>query len=189
MARNDAATLIIDTGHYFTATVGTALPTNLLSPEVAWDEIGNTSLEDIFALSSEGGDQTVIGTLQNKSLRTKYSARTESFTINLQQFDSAALKLYYGSNMVDVNSDGKLLGVPQSPTPTTKAFLAIFIDGENHFAFYAPKAEIFRGDDAEFSNTEDVASLPLKITPLINGSNTWAFAVTPLAVNEDSSSS
>ena len=27
------------------------------------------------------------------------------------------------------------------------AFLAIFVDGENVFAFYAPKAEIYRADD------------------------------------------
>jgi hypothetical protein len=40
--------------------------------------------------SSDGGDATVIGTLQNKSLRTTYATRTETIAITLQQFDKPA---------------------------------------------------------------------------------------------------
>lgn len=176
----DNATLVVGAGNYLTAPVGTALPTDLLNPEADWDNIGHTSLEDVFSASSEGGDQTVLGTLQNANLRTSRTARSESFTITLQQFDASGLKLYYGSNMVDVNSDGSLLGVPSNPTPTTAAFLAVFVDGENVFALYAPKAEIFRGDDMEISDTESLASLPLRITPLQYQTNKYPYAITPL---------
>lgn len=179
MAVNDNAVLVIDSGNYFTAPVGTALPLDLASPEAAWKAVGHTSLEDIFSTSSEGGEATVIGTLQKKNLRTTYSPRTETLNFTLQQFDQEGLKLYYGSNAV-VNADGTL-GVPVSPTPTIAAFLAIFVDGENHFAFYAPKAEIFRSDDPEFSDTESLASLPIGVKPVQYQSNTWAYAVTPLA--------
>ena len=147
--------------------------------------MGHTSLEDIFAASSEGGEQTVIGTLQNKSLRTTYSARTETFTFTLQQFDETALKLYYGGNAV-VN--GALLEVPADPVPTEGAFLAVFEDGDNYFAFYAPKAEIFRGDDLSIADTESLAGMPVNVTPLISGSNDFAYAVTPLGAIESSSS-
>ena len=180
MAKNDAATLVVGAGNFFRAPTGTAIPNDLTQVAGDWENVGNTSIEDIFGTSSEGGEKSVLATLQNPTLRTRYSPRTESFTFNLQQFDEASLRLYYGSNMVDVNEDGTLLGVPLNPTPTEGAFLAVFIDGENVFAFYAPKSEQFRGDDAEISNTEDLASLPIQVTPLKHNDNGWAYAVTPL---------
>lgn len=178
MSVNDDATLVIGAGNYFTAPVDTALPADLTAPGVAWTNVGHTSLEDIFAISSEGGDATTIGTLQNKSLRTKYSARQETMTFTLQQFDAASLKLYYGSNAT-VGTAGEIQ-VPSDPTPTTTAFLVVFTDGANIFAFYAPKAEIYRNDDLSLSDTESLAGLPLGVKPLISGSNTWTYAVTPL---------
>lgn len=178
MSVNDDATLVIGAGNYFTAAVDTALPADLLSPGVAWENVGHTSLEDIFNTSSEGGEATILGTLQNRSLRTKYSARTETLAFTLQQFDTPALKLYYGSNAV-TTADG-LIGPHVNPTPTTAAFLAVFVDGENVFAFYAPKSEIYRADDIEAADTESLVGLPLGVKPLQSGSNTWTFAVTPL---------
>lgn len=52
MAKNDAATLVVDSGNYFIAPVGTAIPADLKAPEVAWENIGHTSIEDIFNTSS-----------------------------------------------------------------------------------------------------------------------------------------
>ena len=179
MALNDAATLVIGSGNYLTAPVDTALPVDLLIPTAPWGAVGHTSLEDIFGITSEGGEATVIGTLQNKSLRTKYSARTETMGFTLQQFDVAGLKIYFGSNAPTL-ADGTI-GVPTDPIPTTCAFLGIFVDGDNVFAFYAPKAEIYRADDLELSDTESLAGLPLGVKPMVSGSNTWTYAVTPLA--------
>lgn len=178
MGLNDDATLVVNTGNYLTATEGTAIPADLLAPGLAWTNVGHTSLEDIFGLSSEGGEATVLGTLQNKTLRTKYSARTETMTFTLQQFDVDALKLFYGSN-APVLPDGSV-GVPTEPEPTVCAFLAIFLDGDNVFAFYAPKAEIYRADDLKMSDTESLAGLPLGIKPMAFGANTWTYSVTPL---------
>jgi len=187
MALVDNAVLSVGTGHFYTAPyiVGgpTAPPANktaLLAPPSPYAEIGHTSLEDILSISSEGGDATVLGTLQNKALRTAYSARTESLAITLQQFDSAALKLYYGSNTAEIATGSNFVGVSSNPTPSTVTFLAVFQDGQSVFAFYAPKAEIYRGDDLAVSDTESLVGLPLNIKPLIHGSNTWAYAVTPL---------
>ncbi|WP_420312548.1 hypothetical protein ACOB87_37945 [Streptomyces sp. YS-B37] len=178
MALNDNATLVIGSGNYLTAPVGTDLPDDLLVPTSPWAIVGHTSLEDIFSIASEGGEATVIGTLQNKSLRTKYSARSETMTFTLQQFDIPGLKLYYGSN-APVLPNGTV-GVPTEPTPTIAAFLAVFVDGENHFAFYAPKAEIYRSDDVSFGDTESLAGLPIGVKPMAFGSNTYTYAITPL---------
>ncbi|WLW38564.1 major tail protein [Streptomyces phage Verabelle] len=178
MPLNDDATLVIGSGNYLTAPVGTDIPADLLSPNSPWANVGHTSLEDIFSISSEGGEATVIGTLQNKSLRTKYSARTETMTFTLQQFDEAGLKLYYGAN-APILPDGSV-GVPTDPEPTVVAFLAIFVDGDNVFAFYAPKAEVYRADDLSLADTESLAGLPLGVKPMAHNTNSWTYAVTPL---------
>lgn len=185
MALNDSAVLAIDSGNYFTAPVGTPLPADLRSPEAVWQSIGHTSLEDIMTIESDGGDAEVLGSLQNRSLRTRRASRTETFAIILQQWDEAGLKLYYGSNSKKL--DNGTMSVPNDPRPTTTAFLAIFVDGENVFAFYAPKAEIIRGDDIEFSDTESLMGLPLVVTPLAFDGNDWAYSVTPLASSSEGS--
>lgn len=178
MALNDAATLVIGSGNFFTAVTASAMPTDLTAISTPWSSIGHTSLQDIFGISSEGGDATVLGTLQAKALRTRYAPRSEAFAITLQQFDEAGLKLYYGSNAT-ILGDGSV-AVPQDPQVTVCAFLAVFLDGDNIFAFYAPKAEIFRGDDLSLSDTESLAGLPLSVKPVIYSTNTWAYSVTPL---------
>lgn len=175
---NDNATLVIGSGNYFTAPTGTEFPVDVLAPASPWGNVGHTSLEDIFGISSEGGEATVLGTLQNKSLRTKYSARTETMTFTLQQFDTDGLRLYYGANAPLLHNG--LLGVPAEPQPTVGAFLVVFIDGDNHFAFYAPKTEIYRADDLSAADTESLAGLPLGVKPMILGTNAWTYAVTPL---------
>lgn len=178
MALNDNSTLVVGSGNYLTAPVGTAMPDDLLVPVSPWQNVGHTSLEDVFGITSEGGEATTIGTLQNKSLRTKYSARVETMTFTLQQFDTAALRLYFGAN-APLLPDGSI-GVPADPQPTQSAFLAVFVDGESHFAFYAPKAEIYRADDMAIADTESLAGLPLGVKPMVHGNNVWTYAVTPL---------
>lgn len=178
MAIDPTATLVINTGHFYTAVVGTEMPATLDEIPSPWKEIGHTSLEDIFGISSSGGDRSVLGSLQNSALRTQYSPRTETFTFTVQQFDEDSLRLYYGSN-APILPDGSI-GVPSAPSPTSAAFLAVFFDGESRFAFYAPKADILRNDDLSLSDTESLAGLPLGVTPLAHGTNSWAYAVTPL---------
>lgn len=179
MALNDNATLVANTGNYFTAPVGTALPTDLsVISNLVWENIGHTSLDEILGQETEGGEVTILGSLQNKALRTSRTTKTDKFTIKVQQFDKATLKLFYGSNVVE-NPDGTL-GVPQNPVPTTKAFLAVFVDGENIFAIYVPKAEILGTDSIDMADSESLSGLPLGITPLIHGTNQWPYAVTPL---------
>ncbi|WP_241825650.1 phage tail tube protein [Micromonospora sp. CB01531] len=178
MALNDAATLVIGSGNFFTAPVGTDLPADLAAVSTPWDKVGHTSLEDIFGITSEGGEATTLGSLQNKSLRTKYSPRQETMTFTLQQFDTPGLKLFYGSNAPTLANG--MLGVPQDPVPTVCAFLVVFIDGDNLFAFYAPKAEVYRADDMSLSDTESLAGLPLGVKPMVLGTNDYSYAVTPL---------
>jgi len=182
MALNNNATLVVGAGNFFTAPYvegsPAGLPANLLTVNAPWVNIGHTSLEDIFSVSSEGGEATGLGTLQARTLRTTYSPRSETFNLMLQQFDAASLKLYFGANAT--TGAGSELQVPSTPTPTVASFLAVFVDGTNKFGFYAPKAEILRGDDLSISDSESLAGLPIAVKPVPHSTNSWAYAVTPL---------
>ena len=183
MGLYDNAVLAINTGNYFIAEPGTLPPTNLLSPGPEWKNIGHTSLEELLGVTSEGGEATVLGTLQSKSLRTSYSARTESITFTAHQWDEDTLKLYFGRNMVATSQDSRFHGVPETPQPTKVAFLVVMVDGEENLAFWAQAAEIIRGDDMSLSDTESLAGLPLTVSPKKWGSNAWTWAITPIAAN------
>lgn len=177
MALDNNAVLKVGTGHFYTAPVGTALPPDLRTPGDTWKEMGHTSLEDILNSSSEGGEATTLGSLQAPTLRQSFSARTESYTMNLLQFDAESLRLYYGSNAV-VTANGAVQ-IPQDPTPTEAAWLFVFYDGSVTGGIYAPKASIFRSDDLAISDTESLSQLPLQVTPLTHASNNWAITFIP----------
>lgn len=180
------ATLVVNHGNYFLAPVGTKPPTDLLNPTSPWENMGHTSLEDILALTSEGGEATTLGTLQAPQLRMAYSNRSETMRVVLQQFDGPSLKLFFGSNMQATSDDARFHGVPSTPNATKAAFMAIYIDGANVFALWAPSVEVLRGDDFEISDTESLVGLPLDIKPMFytpTGSqiaNAWTWALTPI---------
>lgn len=179
MAIDNTAVLKVGTGHFYTAPVGTAIPTDLRNPGTPWVEVGHTSVQDILSASSEGGETTTLRSLQNKTLRQTVAARTEAFIMNLLQFDTAGLKLYYGSNAAVVSGRVR---VPSNPVPTEVAWLVVFYDGQSTAGIYAPKVSIIRSDDLSVADTENLAQLSLKVTPLNYGSNDWPFEWIPPAV-------
>jgi len=172
MALDSSKILKVGVGHFYTAPVGTALPADLTNPGTDWTHMGHTSVEDILASASEGGDSTTLRSLQSKSLRTVIAPRTETFTMNLLQFDTASLKLYYGANASVV--DGRVQ-VPENPVPTERAWMVVFFDGHTVAGIYAQKASIFRADDFAVTDTENLSQLPVAITPLANGNNTFTY--------------
>lgn len=173
MALDNTAVLKVGVGHFYTAPVGTALPTDLRNPGGTWADMGHTSVQDILSAASEGGDTTTLRSLQNATLRTTTAARTEAFVMHLLQFDAPSLKLYYGSNAtVDGSSN---VTVPSNPVPTEVAWLVVFYDGQTTAGIYAPKASIIRSDDLSVSDTENLVQLSVKVTPLQNGANDYAF--------------
>jgi hypothetical protein len=180
MALDNTAVLKVGVGHFYTAPVGTALPTDLRNPAGDWTHMGHTSVQDILSASSEGGETTTLRSLQNATLRTTTAARTEAFVMNLLQFDAPALKLYYGSNAT-VDGSGHVK-VPASPVPTEVAWLVIFYDGQTTAGVYAPKASIIRNDDLSIADTENLAQLSVKVTPLQNGANDYAIVWLPPTV-------
>lgn len=182
MALNDNSTLVVKTGRFYIAPVGTASPTNLLAPDTPWEEIGHTSVEDILSWATEGGETTTLASLQSPSLRSTSSARTESFTTTLLQWDEATLPFYFGDNMELIPGSGILMGVNSNPTPVEKALLIVLRDGQNAFPIYAPSVSIARADDLSIDSTEDLAGLPIQISLKNYQGNDWAFAIAPVGL-------
>lgn len=181
MALNSNSTLVVKTGRFYFAPVGTVAPSDLGEIPSAWKEVGHTSVDDILSWATEGGEKTVLASLQSSSLRSTTSARTESFSVSLLQWDKETLPFYFGSNMKLISGSSIFHGVASNPTPVKRALLIVLEDGQNKFAIYAPSAEIARGDDLSIDSTEDLAALPITISLLNHESNDWAFAVTPLS--------
>ena len=183
MAINDTSTLVVKTGRFYVNEVGTAAPTSLDRASLltaGWEELGHTSLDDILSWATEGGETTTLGSLQSPSLRQTTSARTESFTTTLLQWDAKTLPFYFGGNMELIEGSDIFMGVKSAPEPIRRAFLVVFEDGQNRFPVYAPAASIGRGDDLAIDSTEDLAGLPIQISLLNHEGNDWAFAVAPI---------
>lgn len=185
MSTNDNAVLKVSNARFYIAPVGTARPTTLeamKAPAAPWKEMGNTSLDQIFSLTSQGGEVTNLGSIQNPNLRQSISPRTESFGINLLEWTEESLKLYYGANAV-VLPDGAI-EAPTNPVPTEAAFFVALYDGENVAGFYAAKSSIFRSEDIAISDTNSLSQLPIRITALNNSGAASAITIVPPKVDK-----
>mgnify|MGYP003574931792 CR=1 FL=1 len=180
MASPENTTLKVANAKFYTAVVGTSRPNTVVlekAPPVAWVNVGNTSLDNIMSLTSEGGAVSTLASLQNKSLRQSVEPRIESLNINLLDWTKESLKLYYGKNAT-VLADGAV-EIPSEPVPSELAFFAVLEDGIDITTFYCEKASIFRADDIAIADTNSMAQLPLKVTALNATGKTSAMTVTP----------
>lgn len=181
---NDNAVLKVSGADFYVAPVGTARPIGaeaLRKPASPWENIGHTSLENIVDLTSEGGERTMLGSLQKSSLRESISNRTESFGLNLLEWTVRTLRYYYGANVV-ITEDGAV-EVPTEPVPAEMAFLVVLRDGENVAGFYAAKASIFRNSDIAVADTNTLSALPIRVTALTADGKRSAITVIPVQVS------
>lgn len=179
MTFSDSAVAIISTARFYTGTVAATKPTNYLIPGVAWTDLGHTSIDNVFACQSEGGEVTVLGTLQSELFQSTTTPRIDSFAITSVQLDLDTYKMYFGDNGTQ-DGTTKLFAVPNSPVPVSKAFLGVFTAGTKAFAIHADKAEIKRGDDLDFGEKNSIAGLPLLVTPLSYNGASSNWGITPL---------
>jgi hypothetical protein len=178
MTLDDTATLIPASGQYFFApSVGQTKPTDPLAPTSPWIDLGHTSLDSPFGITSDGGDVTTLGTWQNKALRTSIAPRVESIAFALQQWDATTLKLYYGSNSTTNGTDGSVQ-TPANPASTEGSLYVLVTDADENLAMYFPHVSIFRADDIEF-DAEALAGLPVAATILGQSAEDWLYEVTP----------
>jgi len=176
MTLDDTKTLVPATGHYYLAPAITGPPADLLAPASPWVDVGHTSLDSPFGITSDGGDTTTLGTWQNPSLRNSHAPRVESVAFVLQQWDLVSMKLYWGSN--SGTSSAGALRVPKAPAETLAAMYMLASDGVDKLPWYWPSVSIFRADDLGF-DAEALAGLPVRATILGVSGQDWLYEVTP----------
>lgn len=178
MALDGSKVLKVGRADFYTAAVGTALPTDLSkTPDKGWTHAGHSSIEDILAVSSDGGETTTLGSIQAPQLRQSTTPATRAFTVNFLQWDAATLKLYYGGN---VTEKGGNLEIPQTPHPSEVAWLAVLQDGDNYGGIYAAKSSAIGDGDLTISDADSLAQLPVKFTPLSYNDSNFAFTFVPM---------
>lgn len=178
MAFNSDAVLKLTRADFYWARTGTAKPENIFEePASPWENIGHSSIEDILTVSTEGGESTQLGSIQNPSLRTSVSAAVRSFSVNFLQWDAATLKLYYGAN-AEIAGDGSVK-VPEQPEPSEGAWFVILHDGARRGGLYAAKCSAIGDGDFSISDTDSLAQLPVRFTPQAQSGQKHAFEMIP----------
>lgn len=167
MALDGNKTLKISNAHfYWHKTAGQQAPADFTAATVkaaGWEDIGHTSISNILATTTEGGETNTLGSIQNPALRQSTTAAIRSFTANLLQWDDLGLKLFYGGNTVI--EDG-VISIPQTPTPSEGAWLAVLEDGENQIVVFAAKCSAIGDGDMSIADSDSLAELPVKFTPI-----------------------
>lgn len=188
MALHDDAVLNVGRGYLYLAPVGTAFPDDPSNVNTGqWRNVGHTSADEVLSITTDGGETTTLATLQAKTLRQTQSAKTVTFGIQLAEFKLSNLKLYYGANAViePTGIAAGLLGVPDDPSPTEKAMAFIVYDGEDVFAWYAPKVSVIGGDDISLADTSALSFLPINLTPLNYAGSTKKYYVLPILIDAE----
>ncbi|MFF2619834.1 hypothetical protein [Kitasatospora sp. NPDC058046] len=86
----------------------------------------------------------MLGSWQNKSLKTTDPGKTYAVTINLSDFTAESYKLYYGTDK-GLDSRG-LFSIPISPTAQNRALMIAAVDGAKCVAWHYPKTSIIGAD-------------------------------------------
>ena len=178
MTINDSAVLLPGVGHVLTGVVGAAKPSlanlitfagNTATPPTGFTSVGHTDLDQVFTFGQDGGDTTVKGSWQNKSLREIVTASAVDYLVfkALQVLDNDVLTLYYGGGNIAVANE---FALPDAPTPQERAFMVVMLDGANPVALYARKASLRRESEIEVAS-DDFTKLPIRATLLKDGAN------------------
>jgi hypothetical protein len=165
MSLDSGVVIVPGVGHFYTRAVSGAYPTDPADPTASgWVEVGHTSRENPMQVSRDGGDQTILGSWQNPTLRTSTDTVTTSLAFTLLQYDNENMALYYGSNS-EVDGGTGRLKVAKSPSPTEAALFVRIIDGTKEQYRYYEKVSIIAADAEEF-DVESLAGMPVAATIL-----------------------
>ncbi|MFE3461372.1 Ig-like domain-containing protein [Nocardiopsis aegyptia] len=165
MALDDDALLVAAVGtYYFHPTVGTEPPADPDNPQAdGYVDLGHTALEAPFAINSEGGEQTVLGTWRNRQARSINSPRVESFAFVLNQWTEYNYRLYFGANVI-TDANGYTYA-HQNPVETEGTLWVRIDDGDERVAFHAFRVSIFR-NEALALEAEALGGLSVRATVL-----------------------
>lgn len=172
MSLDDTAVMRPGTGHFLLRDPNTAGPSFAELEAFVADttvlptgntDLGNTSLNDVLAFDSEGGDSTVIGSWQKKSLKEIVTAEAvDYFTTTALQISNDNLDLYFGAG--DASGTDEWVA-PSTSSKTEKGVTIVMFDGSDWAAVDCGKVSIGR-DTGINVDPEYFLGFPLRFTIL-----------------------
>lgn len=158
MARNLNRVQVWTTGYFFMNTnASDTAPTdwstfwnagiNSTTAPSGWVEIGHTDRDNPLTITREGGESTIITTLQGGVIESR-SAVTYYMDFISLQLDEVTMPLFFSggtstssaSNAFSLSSID--FSVPKTETIQARGLVAVFVDGKKRDVFYARAANI-----------------------------------------------
>lgn len=169
---DDSAVMRPGTGHFLLRSPNTASPSfadleafvaDTTDLPTGTTDLGHTSLNDILSFEQDGGDSTVIGSWQKKSLKEIVTAEAvDYFTTTALQIDNETLALYYGAGDATVANEWS---APASAGTTEKGVTIVMFDGSDWAAIDCAKVSI-RREAGLAPDPEYFLGFPLRFTVL-----------------------
>lgn len=169
---DDSAVMRPGTGHFLLRSPNTTSPSfadleafvaDTTDLPTGTTDLGHTSLNDILSFEQDGGDSTVIGSWQKKSLKEIVTAEAvDYFTTTALQIDNETLALYYGAGDATVANEWS---APESAGTTEKGVTIVMFDGSDWAAIDCAKVSI-RREAGLAPDPEYFLGFPLRFTVL-----------------------
>jgi hypothetical protein len=172
MTLDNTAVMRPGTGHFLLRTASTASPSFADLEAFVADttdlptgcvDLGHTSLNDVLAFEQDGGESTVIGSWQTKSLKEIVTSEAvDYFTTTALQLDNDTLALYYGAGDATVANEWS---APENFSTTEKGVTIVMFDGSDWVAIDCGRVSI-RREAGLAPDPEYFLGLPLRFTLL-----------------------
>lgn len=133
-----------------------------MATAAGWDPLGLTSKETPFAITVEGGEQTVIDTAEEDAVIAIAAAIKRSFDIKAHQFDSQTLDLAYNGIY---DAEAKTYKVPTTSQPLIKRLLIVVTAHNGKRYGFGARCAITVGEEPTVS-FEALSQIGLKATVL-----------------------
>ena len=152
------------TGMFYTAPVGTTLPTSAADALTSWSEVGAVTSDGITW--STGKDSDLLRNWAKEPERVVSSDEGGTVTASLLYTEQKTLELIFGEDNVTVGAatsgHGKTISVTVEPGVSAEpaAFLFVMKDGEDMIFLGTTKGIITDLDDISFSPTEAIVWAP-----------------------------
>ena len=133
---------------------------------LGWTNLGHTSIENNSAITKDGSEGDIKGTVQRRNLRKLPDQNTWGLQVKALQATNLGLDLYFGAGNVD---DEDWYWVKSNAKTLEGSIIVVLVDGDARVPLVLPKVSSTADDAPEF-DTENFMEFPLKMTALDHAS-------------------
>lgn len=170
MALDSNEAIVVSGGNVYLAPVGTAMPTDMLTPTTPWENIGYLE-ESGPAPTGFSRDKTSLYAWNTDTpLRTSYAAAEPSIDFTLLQFTEDTLALYFGGGTYTTGTPPAphSYTAPDASMPQEHAMILDWFDGDSSYRWCVPKVSVAASGDITLTR-EAFMQMPVSASILSTG--------------------